>query len=118
MAVKAAGDDAQSVQEEDFRYPGPKPQTKETAILMLADGCEARVRSAEPESSEEIDRIIGEMIRLKLESGQLDESDLTLRDMKEIQAAFLNVLQGVFHPRVKYPEPVKVQGADGQEVIR
>lgn len=118
MAVKAAGEDAQSVREEDFRYPGPKPQTKETAILMLADGCEARVRSAEPESSEEIDRIVGEMIRLRLESGQLDESDLTLRDMKEIQAAFLNVLQGVFHPRVKYPEPVKVKGADGREVIR
>jgi putative nucleotidyltransferase with HDIG domain len=118
MAVQAAGADAQSVLEEDFRYPGPKPHSKETAILMLADGCEARVRSAEPESAEEIDRIIGEMIKLRLKSGQLDESDLTLRDIKEIQAAFLNVLQGVFHPRVKYPEPVKVQGPDGQEIIR
>jgi putative nucleotidyltransferase with HDIG domain len=124
MAVQAANEETQEetpatvVYEEDFRYPGPKPQSKETAILMLADGCEARVRSAEPESAEEIDRIVGEMIKLRLESGQLDESDLTLRDMKEIHASFLNVLQGVFHPRVKYPEPVKVRGADGQEVIR
>jgi membrane-associated HD superfamily phosphohydrolase len=118
MAVTAVGDGAESVREEDFRYPGPKPQSRETAIVMLADGCEARVRSAEPGSAEEIDRIIDESIRARLESGQLDESDLTLRDLKEIHAAFLSVLKGVFHPRVKYPEPVKVRGADGKEIIR
>jgi putative nucleotidyltransferase with HDIG domain len=118
MAVTAAGDDAESVREEDFRYPGPKPQSRETAIVMLADGCEARVRSAEPGSVEEIDRIIEESISARLESGQLDESDLTLRDLKEIHAAFLSVLKGVFHPRVKYPEPVKVRRANGKEIIR
>jgi hypothetical protein len=118
MAVTAAGDDAESVREEDFRYPGPKPQSRETAIVMLADGCEARVRSAEPGSVEEIDRIIGEAIKARLESGQLDDSDLTLRDLKGIQAAFLSVLKGVFHPRVKYPEPVKVKGPDGKEIVR
>jgi putative nucleotidyltransferase with HDIG domain len=104
------------VREEDFRYPGPKPQSRETAITMLADSCEARVRSAEPGSVEEIDRIIGEAIKDKLDAGQLDESDLTLRDLKSIHAAFLSVLKGVFHPRVKYPDPVKVTGPDGRLV--
>jgi putative nucleotidyltransferase with HDIG domain len=118
MAVKAANDDGREVREEDFRYAGPKPQSKETAITMLADSCEARVRSAEPATAEEMDRLIAETIKSKMDAGQLDESDLTLRDMKEIQAAFLNVLQGVFHPRVKYPEPVAVKGPDGQEIVR
>jgi putative nucleotidyltransferase with HDIG domain len=116
MAVKAAADNGDQVPEEEFRYPGPKPQSRETAITMLADTCEARVRSAEPGSVEEIERILAESIRAKRVEGQLDESELTLRDLKEIQAAFLSVLKGVFHPRVKYPEPVKVQGQDGREV--
>jgi cyclic-di-AMP phosphodiesterase PgpH len=115
-AVTAAGDDGHGVREEDFRYPGLKPQSKETAIVMLADSCEARVRSAGPASVEEIDRIISETIEARLEQGQLDESDLTLRDLKAIHAAFLSVLKGVFHPRIKYPEPVKVKGPDGREI--
>lgn len=106
----------QAVREEDFRYPGPKPQSRETAIVMLADSCEARVRSAQPGSMEEMDHIIRDTIKSKLDDGQLDECDLTLRDLEEIRAAFLNVLQGVFHPRVKYPDPVKLKGPDGQEI--
>jgi putative nucleotidyltransferase with HDIG domain len=115
-AIQDAGDDGREPREEDYRYPGPKPQSKETAIVMLADSSEARVRSAEPGSAEEIDRIIRETIKARLDTGELDESDLTLRDLEGIRAAFLNVLQGVFHPRVKYPEPVKVKAADGREV--
>jgi putative nucleotidyltransferase with HDIG domain len=122
MAVAAAkekdGDNPPEVHEEDYRYPGPKPQSRETAILMLADGCEARVRSQEPESNEEMAEIIADSVKSKLAEGQLDESDLTLRDLKEIEIAFLNVLKGVFHPRVKYPEPVTVKSADGKEVVR
>jgi putative nucleotidyltransferase with HDIG domain len=116
MAVKEAGGDGHDVDEKDFTYPGPKPQSRETAITMLADSCEARVRSAEPDSIEEIERIVTETIKARLDQGQLDECDLTLRDLKEIQAAFVSVLKGVFHPRVKYPEPVKVRAADGREV--
>jgi putative nucleotidyltransferase with HDIG domain len=116
MAVNEAGDNGDSVKREDFQYPGPKPQSRETAITMLADSAEARVRGAEPKSVEEMERIIGESIKARLDAGQLDESDLTLRDLKEIQAAFLSVLKGVFHPRVKYPEPVKVKGPGGQEI--
>ncbi|MFC2045931.1 HD family phosphohydrolase [Chloroflexota bacterium] len=118
MAVQAAGDDGNSVEEAEFRYAGPKPQTRETAILMLADGSEARVRSAEPGSEEEMDRIIRDQIKSKLDAGQLDECELTLRDLDQIREAFLDVLQGVFHPRVKYPEPVQVKGLDGREIVR
>jgi putative nucleotidyltransferase with HDIG domain len=116
MAVKEAGDGGNNVRKEDFRYPGPRPQTRETAIVMLADSCEARIRSMHPNSTEEIDRIIHETIKSKVDEGQLDESDLTLRDLETIREAFLSVLQGVFHPRVEYPAPVKVRGPDGREI--
>jgi cyclic-di-AMP phosphodiesterase PgpH len=118
LAVKAAGDQGEDVPEADFRYPGPRPQSKETAIVMLADGCEARVRSLKPSSVEEMDVIIRDTIKARLDARELDECDLTLRDLEMIRAAFLDVLQGVFHPRVQYPEPVKVKGPDGQEIVR
>ena len=118
LAVAAAGNDGQEVREEDFRYPGPKPQSRETALVMLADSCEARVRSAQPGSPEEIEHIVRETIDNKIAEGQLDECDLTLRDLEAIRAAFFDTLRGIFHPRLKYPEPVKVRGRHGQEIIR
>jgi hypothetical protein len=118
LAVQAADAEGREVREEDFRYPGPKPQSRETAITMLADSCEARVRSAEPSTVEEMASIIANVVKARLDDGQLDESNLTLRDLQAIRAAFLRVLQGVFHPRAEYPEPVKVKGADGQEIVR
>ena len=118
LAVAAAGNDGQEVREEDFRYSGPKPQSRETALVMLADSCEARVRSAQPGSPEEIEKIVRETIDNKVAEGQLDECDLTLRDLEAIRAAFFDTQRGIFHPRVKYPEPVKVRGHYGQEIIR
>jgi putative nucleotidyltransferase with HDIG domain len=118
QAVKEADGKGETVLEEDFRYPGPKPQSRETAIVMLADGCEARVRSLKPASVEEMDRIIRDTIKARADAGELDECDLTLRDLETLRAAFLDVLQGVFHPRVQYPDPVKVKGPDGQEIVR
>ena len=107
QALESDGDE---VNEEDFRYPGPKPQTKETAIVMLADNCEAAVRGERPESLEGIEELIRKIIGSKMLDGQLDECDLTLRDLDKIRAAFVKILQGVFHPRVKYPEEAKVEG--------
>ncbi len=89
---------------EDYRYPGPKPQTREAAILMLADGIEATTRAERPTTPEQIRAIIERIVGERLRDGQLDESDLTLRDIQEIQQAFLGVLLGLYHPRVKYPE--------------
>jgi hypothetical protein len=101
QARESEGDE---VNEEDFRYPGPKPQTKETAIVMLADNCEAAVRAERPASLEEIEELVRKVIGNKVLTGQLDECDLTLRDLDEIRNAFVSILQGVFHPRIKYPE--------------
>jgi putative nucleotidyltransferase with HDIG domain len=96
--------DAGTVNENDFRYPGPRPLSKEVAIVMLADGCESAVRSARPTSPDEIDELVRKVINDRLLRGELDDSDLTLRDLDKIREAFTSILQGVFHPRIKYPE--------------
>jgi len=101
---KAREGEGDTVNEENFRYPGPKPQTKETAIVMLADSCEAVVRAERPASVEEIEAVVRKVISGKMLDGQLDECDLTLRDLDGIRDAFVSILQGVFHPRIKYPE--------------
>lgn len=102
------------VDEVDFRYPGPKPQSKETAIVMLADSCEAAVRAAHPDSVEEIDKIVRRIVNDKLTSGDLDECDLTMHDLNQIRRAFVEILQGVFHPRIKYPE--ELSGPESEEI--
>lgn len=98
--------EGEAVREEDYRYPGPRPQSKETAIVMLADSIEAWVRANRPSTQAEMERVIRQVINDRLISGQLDECDLTLRDLDEIRKAFASVLQGIFHPRIQYPEPV------------
>jgi len=103
-AIKANGVNT-PIDEKDFRYPGPKPQSRETAILMLADGVEATSRAERPTTPEQIRAIIDRIFTERLRDGQLDESDLTLRDLQQIKEAFFGVLQGLYHPRVKYPEP-------------
>jgi hypothetical protein len=101
-ALEAAGGDARQVDESKFRYPGPKPRSKETALLMLADGCEAKTRSDRPRTEEDIDRKL--VLDDRVAKGQLDETDLTLHDMTLIRESFVNTLKGIFHPRVQYPE--------------
>ena len=107
QALESDGDE---VNEEDFRYPGPKPQTKGTAIVMLADSCEAAVRAERPDSLESLEELVRKIIGGKMLDGQLDECDLTLHDLDEVRGAFVSILQGVFHPRIKYPEEAKVEG--------
>ncbi|MHB0858915.1 MAG: HD family phosphohydrolase [Anaerolineae bacterium] len=97
-------DQEEPVSEEDFRYGGPKPQSREAAIVMLADGVEACVRANHPPTVAETERVIRQIVNDRLVSGQLDECNLTLKDLDHIREAFINVLQGVFHPRIKYPE--------------
>jgi putative nucleotidyltransferase with HDIG domain len=103
QALEQADDPAQ-VDEADFRYPGPRPQSKETAIVMLADSCEAAVRADGPTSMEEIDHIVHRVIIDKVSSGELDECDLTIHDLDQIRSAFVEMLTGAFHPRIKYPK--------------
>lgn len=94
----------ENVDESKFRYTGPKPQTKETGILMLADSCEAAVRAARPTSREQIEEIVRKITLDKVLAGELDECALTLRDFEQIRQAFVDTLSGVFHPRVQYPD--------------
>jgi putative nucleotidyltransferase with HDIG domain len=101
------------VDEADFRYAGPKPQSRETAIVMLADSCEAAVRAAHPSSNGEIDKIVQRITDDKLISGELDECGLTGRDLDQICQAFVEMLRGVFHPRIQYPQEVKREPASG-----
>ena len=88
----------------DYRYEGPKPQTAEAAILMLADTVEAAVRSMQNPDRDKMHAMIRKLVRGKMEDGQLDECTLTFRDIDKICSAFETALQGVFHERIEYPE--------------
>ncbi len=103
QALEQAGDPAQ-VNEADFRYPGPRPRSRETAIVMLADSCEAAARAGNPTSVEEITHIVQGIIADRASSGELDESGLTIHEMNQVRDTFVRVLQGVLHRRIKYPE--------------
>lgn len=99
--AQAAG--ANNVDESSFRYPGPKPQTKETALLMLADGCEAAVRANRPESPDQLNEVVRRVITDRITWGQLDECPLTLGELDKVRASFVATLQGIYHPRLRYP---------------
>jgi hypothetical protein len=109
QAVEAAKDSNVAVNVAEFLYPGPKPQTRETGILMLADVSESTVRALKPSSADELDDIVQKVIADKLATGQLDECDLTIADLYHIRTAFVDILQGVHHPRIKYPDQVSAE---------
>ncbi|HVO41022.1 MAG TPA: HDIG domain-containing protein [Aggregatilineales bacterium] len=122
-ALKQVDCDETRVNKADFLYPGPRPQSRETAVLMLADASESTVRSKRPGTRQEIEAIVHEAIESRRAEGQLDESGLTMKDIKTIEEMFVANLQGVFHPRIAYPAaPVvaslgtKALGAKTREV--
>ena len=94
----------ENVTEEQFRYPGPKPRTKEIAILMLADALESAVRSNKSATQEEIEATVNKIFTERLNDGQLSDSPLTLKDIKIIAMTFNKVLRGMQHERIKYQE--------------
>ena len=108
QAVQQAGS-PDAVDKELFRYPGPKPQSRETAITMLADGAEATVRSKRPASVEELEQIVADSIQSRLIAGQLDECSLTVADLTGVRRAFVDVLRGLNHPRIQYPSEAAPQ---------
>ena len=105
QAVKEEG--IENVKEEQFRYTGPKPNMKETAILMIADAVESAVRSLKNPTSEEIEKIIDKIIVERLNDGQLTDSPLTLHDIKVIASTFSRILRGMQHNRIKYQENIE-----------
>ena len=92
------------VSEEDYRYDGPKPHSKETAIVMLADSVEAATRSLQDRSIENLETMMEDIVRSRYEEGQLDSTDLTFSDLTRIKESFLSVLSGIYHKRIEYPD--------------
>lgn len=93
------------VKEQDYRYPGPKPQTREAALIMLADAVEAAGRTLSEPTPARIQGMVQKIINKIFIDGQLDECELTLKDLHEIAKSFNRILSGIFHHRVEYPEP-------------
>jgi putative nucleotidyltransferase with HDIG domain len=99
-----AKEEGQSVNEEDYRYAGPKPQKKETAIISIADSVEAAVRSMKHPTAEKIQEIVHSIIKDRLHDGQFDECDLTLKELKTVERVLCETLNGIFHSRIEYPQ--------------
>lgn len=96
--------DGTTVQESSFRYPGPRPQTKEAGILMVSDAVESASRTLSEPTPGRIDGLVNELIQKRLDDGQFDECGLTLREIAEIRESLIKSLIGIYHGRVKYPE--------------
>ncbi len=94
----------EGLEEKDYRYPGPKPQSKETAIVLLADSVEGATRAMDEHTPQRMEDLVRKVINNKFIDGQLDECDLTLREIDTIAATFVRVLSAMYHGRVKYPE--------------
>jgi putative nucleotidyltransferase with HDIG domain len=106
---RKASEDDPTLSPEPFRYPGPKPQSRETAIAMLADSCEAVVRASPLHTPERISELVDEVFSERLIEGQLDESELTLRNLRDLAQSFKDTLRAVYHPRVEYPAPTRAE---------
>jgi membrane-associated HD superfamily phosphohydrolase len=106
---RRAAEEDPDVDIDAFRYPGPKPQSRETAISMLADSCEATIRSNPDHSPERIDAIVDDIFNERLSEGQLDESNLTLNNIRALAASFKSTLKAIYHPRVEYPAPTEAE---------
>lgn len=90
-----------------FRYPGPRPQSREAALVMLADSCEAATRASSDHSTERIRTIVSNTFRERIDEGEFDESPISLRDLGIVRETYIATLTAVFHPRVEYPDPTQ-----------
>jgi putative nucleotidyltransferase with HDIG domain len=115
-ALSRAEDEDRSVPESEFRYPGPKPDSKETGILMLADSVEAASRSLDDPSPRRLENLIELIFSERIDDGQLDNTDLTFQDLRLIKDTFLKMLLGIYHVRVKYPDQEEEQESEVEGV--
>jgi hypothetical protein len=102
---RRAAQSGQPVDAARFRYDGPRPQTKETAIVMLADSCEAVVRANQETAGSSIEELVDSVFAERLAEGQMDECDVTMRELQQVAASFKATLRAVYHPRIAYPNP-------------
>jgi putative nucleotidyltransferase with HDIG domain len=105
----------ENVKISDYRYPGPKPNSKETAIIMLADGCESAVRSIEEPDNDKVVNVIDGIFNSRIDDGQLEDSPLTYSDITKMKEAFLNILLGQHHRRIRYPKQEEMEKGLNEE---
>lgn len=105
----------ENVKMEDYKYPGPKPNTKETAIVMLADGCESAVRSITEPDAQKVENMINNIFNSRLKEGQLDEAPITFKDITKMKEAFLSILISQHHRRIKYPKQEEAEKGTSAE---
>lgn len=103
ITEKNNSDDPDSINEDDYKYPGPIPSTKESGIIMLADSVEAAVRSITDPTSEKIEQMVSNIVDGKIKDKQLNHCDLTFKDLDKIKKCFLKALKGIYHQRIEYP---------------
>lgn len=103
-ALEAVGGDESQVDIAQFRYPGPRPQSRETALLMLADGSEAQMRAERPNDEKELRALIRSVVDQRIAMGELDDTDLTMKNLDAIVESFTATLRGIYHPRIQYPK--------------
>ncbi len=103
------------VSEDEFRYPGPKPNTKETALVMLADAIESTVKSMEEPDAQKVKNVINNLVKMRIDDGQLDDSPMTFSDIRKTKAAFLNYLLGQQYSRIRYPNQDEIESESGEE---
>ena len=107
------GGDVPPVSEEDYRYPGPKPQTKEAGLVLLADAVEAASRTLTDPTAARIQGLVQKIVNRIFSDGQLDECELTLKDLHQIAKSFIQIIMGISHQRIEYPEPA-AKGLEGK----
>jgi membrane-associated HD superfamily phosphohydrolase len=101
----------ETIDEQDYRYPGPVPRSKETAILMLADGVEAASRALADPTPSRIRAVVKQIVDQRGREEQLDECNLTMGELAQVRESFVRVLTGIFHGRIRYPQPVALDEA-------
>lgn len=106
----------EEVDETQFRYPGPKPRTKEEAVIMIIDSVEAASRSLDDHTAEAIDQLIERIVDSKVKDNQFDDADITMSEIKQVKAHLKKLLKGLYHVRIKYPEDDKSKKAESGEV--
>ncbi len=102
------------VSRDDYSYPGVRPRTREAAVLMLADGVEAASRTLKRPTEARLERLVRDMIMEKFSSGELGDSNLTLKDLELIRKSFVHILEGYFHTRIEYPKLVQARGSSAR----
>lgn len=117
ITMKNNSENPEEVDEKDYKYSGRPPRTKESTIVMMADGVEAAVRSIQKPNKEKIENMVDNIIKTRLEEGMLKNSDLTFKDLEKIRESFLKVLSGIYHERIEYPKEKLEKDIKGKDIV-